>query len=521
MSQGNAVSQRGAASPGSGAHTGVVVGVDCGLTVTKAVVYDRAGTWLGTACAPSGQHSPRPRWVERDMDELWRTASGVVRDAIADADVPASAVRAVATTAHGDGLYLVDADGKAVRPGILSLDTRAADIVEQWRTDGTADRALLVTGQQPFPASPAALLAWLARHEPRTLARARWAMSSKDWVKFKLTGEPTTDLTEASESFTSHLTQRYADEALVVYGLEPYARLRPPVLPSCEIAGKVTGEAAEVTGLPPGTPVVAGLHDVDACAIGGGSVHPGDLAVIAGTYSINEVISDAPVTDPRWCTRNFVSYGYWQHMALSPASATNLEWFVRQLCPDEVARADRAGESPFAFVEDAVRGVTGDPHDVLFLPFLYGSPQPRDSGAALIGLRGWHDRRHALRAVLDGIVFNHRTHVDALRERFTIRRARLTGGGARNPYWSQLFADVLALPVDAVEVPEAGTLGAAVCAMIGAGWYPSVTEAVDNLAIPTHGYQPDPTRGRRLDTAYERYRWAAGTLANLPEPLSD
>ena len=494
----------------------VVVGLDCGSTVTKAVVYDADGTALGSASAPTEYHSPRPHWVERDMDELWRVSAETLRRALADADVPPDAVRAVATTGHGDGLYLVDADGGPVRPGILSLDSRAVPLLREWAADGTADRAMAATGQHPMVAAPAALLDWLDRHEPDSLAATRWVVSCKDWVKFRLTGEATTDLTEASESFTDHRTQRYSDDALAVYGLERLRDALPPALGSGEVAGRVTEAAAEATGLAAGTPVVAGLHDVDAAALGSGCVRPGDLAVIAGTYSINEVIADEPVPDPRWFTRNFVDPGRWLHMAISPASATNLEWFVRHLCPDEVAAAERAGRSPFAFVDAAVRSVPDDPHDMLFLPFLYGSPQSRDSGAAFAGLHGWHDRRHALRAVLDGVVFNHRFHIDALRERFPVERARLAGGGARAPYWAQLFADALGLTVEVADVPEAGTLGAAACAMVGAGWHDSITAAVDALDLPIITYEPDAARRPRLDAAYRRYRAVADALADLP-----
>jgi L-xylulokinase len=207
-------------------------------------------------------------------------------------------------------------------------------------------------------------------------------------------------------------------------------------------------------------------------------------------------------------------------MAISPASATNLEWFVRHLCPDEVARAEQENRSPFAFVDRVARDVPGDPHDVLFLPFLYGSPQSRDSGAAFAGLRAWHDRAHLLRAVLDGVVFNHRAHIDDLRERFQLRRARLAGGGARAPYWAQLFADTLQLPIEVADIPEAGTLGAAVCAMTGAGWHPTITDAVDALALPLRSYEPDAARGPRLDAAYRRYRAVVDALADIPGTAS-
>jgi len=490
-----------------------VLGLDCGLTVTKATVYDAGGHSLGSAEQASKHTSPHPHWVERDMGELWRIGAHVIRQALTAAAVPAEAIAAVATTGHGDGVYLVDSAGAPVRPGVVSLDSRAVELLREWELDGTMAHALKITGQHPIAAAPAPLLAWLARHEPSSIERTRWVMSCKDWLKFKLTGEATADLTEASESFTDVQTQRYSDAALTLFGLPSLREMLPPALPSTEIAGTVTAATALETGLAPGTPVVAGIHDVDACALGSGCVHPGDLAIIAGTFSINEVIGDTPSPDARWSTRNFVDYGRWMHMALSPASAANLEWFVRQFCPDEVASAEATGTSPFAFVDRVVRTVDGDPHDVIFLPYLYGSPQSRDSGAAFTGLRGWHTRVDALRAVLDGVTFNHRYHIDALREKFTVNGARLSGGGSRAPYWAQLFADALRLPVEVVQIPESGTLGAAICAMVGAGLHLTVDDAVASAHIPVQNFMPDANRADRLDGTYARYRALAQELA--------
>ena len=161
------------------ADSGVVIGLDCGSTVMKAVVYDADGTALGTASSPTHHDMPQPHRVERDMEELWRVSAETIRRSLAEAGVPVSAVQAVATTGHGDGLYLVDADGHPVRPGILSLDTRAVPLLREWESDGTLDRAMVATGQRPFAAAPAALLAWLQRHEPASVRATRWVMSCK------------------------------------------------------------------------------------------------------------------------------------------------------------------------------------------------------------------------------------------------------------------------------------------------------------------------------------------------------
>jgi L-xylulokinase len=135
----------------------------------------------------------------------------------------------VGVTAHGDGLYLLDAEGRPARPGILSLDSRAHEIVERWEAEGRFGRMLEVTGQVPGPLSPAALLTWVAENEPDVFERSRWALPCKDVMKLRLTGEVSTDLTEASTSFCDVRTQTYTAEALAAYGLEDCAGMLPPV----------------------------------------------------------------------------------------------------------------------------------------------------------------------------------------------------------------------------------------------------------------------------------------------------
>jgi L-xylulokinase len=484
----------------------LVLGLDCGLTTTKAVVFDETGKVLGHGSRPSPHATPHPHWVERDADALWRSAAEAVREAVGRLGRD---IAAVGVTAHGDGLYCARADGSAARPGISSLDSRARGIAERWQADGTARASLTLTGQEPAASSPITLLRWLFENEPATLAETRWLLFSKDWIKLALTGEASTDPTEASTSFTNVATQSYDDAVLELFGLSQLASRLPPVRASWAVGGQVTAAAAAMTGLAESTPVVTGLHDVDASAIGSGAIRPGQLSVIAGTYSINQVVATEPRTDPRWFTRNFLEPGSWQHMSISPASAANLEWFVRELCPD------LSGDRLYAAVAAAYASVADEPSGVLFLPYLYGGPAGVRTDAAFVGVGGWHRREHLLRAVLEGIVFNHRWHVDALAEQFTIDEIRLTGGASRAGYWAQLFADAFGRPVRVVRTKETGALGAALCAMVGAGAYPDVPAAAAAMlsGADTSVLDPRPAHHRRLDDAYQRFSRVTSALS--------
>jgi L-xylulokinase len=264
--------------------------------------------------------------------------------------------------------------------------------------------------------------------------------------------------------------------------------------------GSVTDEAASVTGLPAGTPVVMGAHDVDAAALGIGAVQTGSASVVLGTFSVNQVVADRPITDPRWQARAFLEPGQWLQMSTSPAGAVNLDWAIRRLGP-----LGPGGEpNPSAAISEAMSGADVDAP--LFLPFLYGSPHGDGVLASWQGLRGWHGRAEMLHAVLEGVAFNHRTHLRALQEVFAVTRpVRVCGGGARSAYWTQLLADVLDLPIEVTDAAEAGTRGAALLAGIGTGLYTDLADAVDRTVHVVRRQQPRPVPVAYRNSRYQRY----------------
>jgi L-xylulokinase len=479
-----------------------LLGIDSGLTVTKAVLYDLRGAPVAAGRCATVTASPRPGWQERDMNVLWRDTAGAVRECLADAGaaagVSAADIAAVGLSGHSDGVYAVDAGGQPVRPAILATDSRAREYVAGYHADGRADRALSLTGQSPFAASPAALYAWLRDHEPAALERTRWLLACKDWLRLCLTGEVATDPTDASMSFTDVRTQEYSAAALGLYGLAGIGARLPPVAGSAAVAGQVTPAAAASTGLRPGLPVVTGAHDADATAIGLGAVAAEAFSVVMGTFSINQAVAPYVRLDHRWHTRNFVTPGAWLHMSTSPSSASNLAWAVDLLGP-----YGRDGRPDYAAA--AAAGMSADPaRSPLFRPFLYGSPDGT-VGAAFAGLRGEHRREHLLRAVLDGIVFNHRVHLDALRERFTPGgAARLAGGGSRSPAWAQLLADVSGLAVEVTDADEVGARGAAMLAAIGLGQHRDLEESAAAMVRVARRHDPSPSA--LLEERYRAYR---------------
>jgi L-xylulokinase len=357
----------------------------------------------------------------------------------------------------------------------------------------------------PYAAAPSAILRWIKEYEPERYARIRWVLSCKDWLRFKLTGKIATDWTEASTAFVDPHTQDYSSKALELFGLQEIETALPKPFDPCAIAGEVTEEAAETTGLKAGTPVAIGMHDVTASAVGAGVVEPGLLSIVAGTFSINEVISTTPHPSSKWYCRNSFRRGEWMNMALSAASSANIEWFTKQCCRDAILLAEQKGGSLFDYLEEEIADAFNSESFAVYHPFLYGSPYGNDTTAAFLGLRGGHHRGHMIRALLEGVVFNHRHHVDDLRTEFTLKRARLTGGSSRSSRMCQLFSDALGLDIEVVDVDETGALGTALCGAVGLGLFSSLTEAALQTVSVAAAYSPQKQTQRQLDSHYQRY----------------
>ncbi len=490
-----------------------ILGIDNGLTVTKAVVFDEGGMPLSVARRRVPQIMPRPHHVERDMEGLWHATAQAIAEAVSRSGRAASDIAAIAATAHGDGLYLLGKDRRPLGNGILSLDSRAGEIVSAWENDGTARLALARTGQMPHASAPSSLLAWLRGHEPNRFAQIGHVLTCKDWLRFCLAGTIGTDLTEASTSFTNVHTQACATDILSIFGLDRLGGTLPAAAMSDEVVGTVTMEAAGLTGLVAGTPVVAGLHDVTASALGIGGYGVGTVAVVAGTYSINETVSPAPRIDARWFCRNGLKRGEWNNMAISPASAANYDWFLDTLCGVERRGVEADGRSIHTVVGPEIEAALARPSTLLFHPYLFGSPHGPSASAGFLGLRGWHDRGDMLRAVIEGIAFNHRVHVDALRDGFAPREVRLTGGISRNPTFAQVFADVLGMPVTVTQTEEAAAWGAALCAGAGVGLFASPRHDPRDLAALGSTYQPDLARSGEMNRRYRLHCEVANHLA--------
>jgi len=500
-----------------------LLGTDNGGTVAKAGLFTTEGEEIAVAGRKAEMVTPKPGHTERDVEGLWQATAEAIREVIETSGVSPADIVGVCPAGHGNGLYLVDEQGQPVRPGIYSTDSRAKDYIAKWSADGIDKKILPKTTQCIWPAQPNALLAWLRDNEPETMQRAKWVLMCKDYIRFRLTGEIHAEMTDYSgTSLMNVVTGEYDMDVLEAFGISEMRDLLPPLVASEQITGKVTAEAAKATGLAEGTPVAGGLFDIDACGLASNITDPSQLCMIAGTWGNNQYIWKEPVVSQDvFMTSRYCIPGYYLILEGSATSASNLEWFVTQLFEAEAEKAEQEGRSIYDVCSDWVSQTKPEDSNILFIPFLYGSNADPDAKACLLGLSGWHNRGHMLRAIYEGVVFGHKTHVNKLLQFRDMPSAiHLTGGVARSETWVQIFADIFQVPVEIPAGTELGALGAAICAAVATGVYPSYADACKAMVKIARVQEPNPENAELYAKKFERYEKAIGALEAVWSDLS-
>ena len=497
------------------------LGLDNGGTNTKAALFAMNGALLGVASRITGAVNPAPGVVERDMDGMWRDNCAVVRELLAKTGVNPADIAGVACCGHGKGLYLWGNDNRPVRNGILSSDNRAWEYPRRWAADGTEIKVFERSAQHILACQPVSLLAWMKDNEPDNYARIRWIFSCKDYVRFRLTGAANSETTDCSGSNLMNLhAKRHDRELLEFMGIGEMYGCLPPLKLAADLCGAVSAPAAGETGLAEGTPVAGGMFDIDACAIAVGVVDERRICMIAGTWSINEYIRPQPVVDGSVLLNSlFCLPGYYLIEESSPTSAANNEWFVQTLLPEAREEAAKRGESIFDLTNRWVGSIAADEFCPVFLPFTLASNVHPLAKASFVGISSFHTRAHLMRSVYEGIAFCHRYHLDKLIATRTAPAdcVRLAGGVVRSPVWVQMFADVMELPMEVVDVSETGTLGCAIAAAVATGAYPDYGSAVKAMVRVDKRVDPIPANSDAYRRKYRAYK----RVIELLDPIWD
>ncbi len=498
------------------ADPSLLLGLDAGNTVIKAVLFDSTGRQLAMSKRDGVSTTPAPGYVERDLNELWTNAAAVIAECLEKADASPGAIAAIGCAGHGNGLYLIDAAGEPVL-AIQSLDSRAAALADELGANGNAGKLHALSLQAPWPSQTPTLLAWVRRYASTLYARTATAFYCKDYVTFRLTGRRVSDVSDMSGAGFLRLPDcSYDQDLLEAYDLADSRSKLPDLADPVDVVGHVTTEAAAATGLSEGTPVVAGLFDVIASALGSGAVDAGQASIIVGTWSINQVIATGIVRDPRIFMTSVFGKDRVMAIESSATSAANLEWYVGELVQRDGHHVDA-----FGMVNARAASVEPRADDPYYHPYLYGSRLGSDRRAGFYGIAGWHHEGHLLRALFEGVTFEHMRHIDVLRSAgLRFDSAILSGGGARSPIWRQMFADVLGIPIAAAQCSETGALGAAIAAGVGAGLFADLETGVRTMTGRAAELEANPDRAAHYAERYRTFRAITEAMKPLWQAMS-
>lgn len=516
----------------------VLIGIDAGTSVIKAVAFTPDGRQIAAAAVPNSYAAVADGGVEQDMARTWGDTATTLRQ-LAEL-VPNLAARtiAIAVTGQGDGMWLVDAVGEPVAPAWLWLDARSAVIVEQalGHPDYPAHYQRAGTGLNPCQMS--AQLGWLAHHRPQVLARAATAFHCKDYLYFRLTGERATDPSEANFTFGDFRDRRYAPGILDVLGAGDARRLLPPIIDGTTTSHPLSAQAAAATGLKAGTPVTLGFVDVVCTGLGGGLFDPGGRSgctIIGSTGMHMRLAASAAEVrlNPEMSgyTMAFPAPGMCAQMQSNMASTLNIDWLL------DLAREVLAAEGVTRTRADLLSGLDGrvlarPPATLLFHPYISAAgergPFMEPAARAMFtGLEIGHGFADLMRGVFEGLCFAARDCYGAMGAIPT--EVRITGGAARSEALRLMLASTLNADIRVVARGEAGAAGAAMMAAVRHRLYPDMAACAAAWVDPWLGppTAPDPALSATYDSAFVHYRdirarlrpvWRAMATSRRKEP---
>ena len=487
-----------------------VLGVDLGTSGTKTVLFDKQGRAIASASREYPLDQPRNGWAEQDPECWWQAARETIRQVIGESGVAPAQIRGLGISGQMHGLVLLDENGQVLRKAILWCDGRTQQECDEITRIVGRERLIRITANPALTGFTAGKVLWVRRHEPEIWKQVRHILLPKDYVRFRLTGEYGSEMSDASGTNLLDVPRRCWSGAMLD-ALDLDATLLPPLMESSDAAGPVTSRAAEETGLQPGTVVAAGAGDNAAAAVGTGVVTVGKAFATIGTSGVVFAHADQVQIDPKGRVHTFCAAvpGAYTVMSCTLAAGLSLKWFRDQFCQAECQTAAQMGEDPYTLMsQEAAQSPIGA-NRLVYLPYLMGERSPlldADARGAFIGLSGIHARRDLLRAVMEGVIYSMRQNLEVLRGMgIAPAEMRACGGGARSPFWRQMMADVFALPVRTVKNTEGPALGAAILGGVAAGLYADIPSACAALIQENEPQLPDVQRHVDYEKYYDLY----------------
>jgi sugar (pentulose or hexulose) kinase len=493
----------------------VVVGLDCSTTGTKAIAFDRKGHVVAGAHESIPLSSPKPHYYEQDANDWWVSTQKALRRLTRR--IGPARISALAVCNQRETFVPLDKDGNCLRPAIIWLDERCKDEVESFSGRIGKSRIHRITGKPVDYAPVVYRLAWMQKHEPELFKKIGMVCDVHAYIVWKLTNVFKTSWASADPFGLFDLENKSWSQP-ILKALELKEQQLPGTHRPGTVLGTLSNAASRSSGLNADTLVVAGGGDGQAAGVGGNVLIPRRAYLNLGTAVVAGVYGKRYRTSRAFRTMSSCSEdGYYYECSLR-AGTFAIDWLIRNVLkvdPSEQPDIRRR-------LEQEAREVSPGSDGLFHLPYLCGVMNPywdTDARGAFIGLSSFHHRGHIYRSILEGIAFEQLLALDAVEASIGTRVKDLVaiGGGATNDLWCHILADVTGRDICLPESTEASSLGAAIAAAVGTGWYRTFKQAADEMSRIRKTIKPDKQNYRTYQRLFTSYRSIYPNLKALRE----
>lgn len=478
------------------------LGIDVGTGGTRALLVDEYGKLrYSFTSAHEDMRMEQPLWAEQRPENWWDAAQKAIRGVLAAAKASGKDVRGIGLSGQMHGLVLLDERDQVIRPALIWCDQRSQRQVDAINESVGKETVLACTANPVLTGFTLPKLLWVRDNESAQFQRVCKVLLPKDYLRFQLTGEYASDVSDASGTALFDVVRRqWSGELVEKLGLNK--DIFPKVYESQEITGKVSSAAAASTGLSEGTPVVGGAGDQAASAVGNGIVQPGLVSCTIGTSGVVFAHMASPAYDPAGRVHTFCHAvpGAWHVMGVTQGAGLSLQWFRRNLAPN----------ADYDTLTAEAATVPAGSQGLYWLPYLMGERTPHLDATVRggwMGLTAKHTRADMIRSLLEGVAYSQKDGLDIIEGMGArVESVRLSGGGARSPFWRQMFADVFARRVTMLETEEGSAYGAALLALVGTGRYASVLEVCKAAVHETASLTPQSQEAAVYAVGHKTYQ---------------
>ena len=494
-----------------------LLGIDIGTSGTKTVLFDEAGNTIASALGEYPLYQPNIGWAEQDPEDWWKATFTTIKAVMSKSGVNPADVKGIGLSGQMHGAVLLDKDNNVLRKAIIWCDQRSSVECEQITSIIGAQRLIEITANPALTGFTASKVMWVKNNEPGIFEKTKKILLPKDYIRFKLTGEFATEVSDASGmQFMDIPKRQWSSEVLDKLGIDK--TLLADLYESQEVSGKVNRQSAELTGLKEDTSVVGGGGDQAAGAIGNGIVRPGVISSTIGTSGVVFAYSEKVSIDPKGRVHTFCHAvpNTWHTMGVTQGAGLSLKWFRDNFCIEEKRVADLMKVDPYVLMDQEAEKVDACCNGLIYLPYLMGERTPHldpNARGVFFGLSAKHEKQDMLRSVMEGVVYSLKDCLEIIKDMgVEINEVRASGGGGKSKLWRQMQADVFGTDITTINSSEGPALGVALLAGVGTGVYSSVAQACDATIKVKSSQKADMELNSRYTKNYKIYKQLYGSL---------